>query len=58
LVALSETVETRLPSGIREFDRVLGGGVVPGSLLLLGGEPGFGKSTLLLLAAHRLSQHG
>ena len=41
----------RLSSGIGEFDRVLGGGVVPGSLVLLGGEPGIGKSTLLLQAA-------
>jgi DNA repair protein RadA/Sms len=41
----------RLTSGIGEFDRVLGGGVVPGSLVLLGGEPGIGKSTLLLQAA-------
>jgi len=43
----------RVPSGINEFDRVLGGGVVPGALVLLGGEPGIGKSTLLLqVAAH------
>ena len=41
----------RLSSGIDEFDRVLGGGIVPGSLVLLGGEPGIGKSTLLLQAA-------
>jgi DNA repair protein RadA/Sms len=41
----------RLSTGIGEFDRVLGGGVVPGSLILLGGEPGIGKSTLLLQAA-------
>jgi DNA repair protein RadA/Sms len=41
----------RLPSGIGEFDRVLGGGLVPGSLVLIGGEPGIGKSTLLLQAA-------
>jgi DNA repair protein RadA/Sms len=41
----------RLSSGIDEFDRVLGGGLVPGSLVLLGGEPGVGKSTLLLQAA-------
>src|SRR5262249_3576617 len=41
----------RLMTGIDEFDRVLGGGVVPGSLVLLGGEPGIGKSTLLLQAA-------
>src|SRR5918993_4802946 len=40
----------RLSTGIGEFDRVLGGGVVPGSLVLLGGEPGIGKSTLLLQA--------
>ncbi len=43
----------RIPSGIAEFDRVLGGGIVPGGLVLLGGEPGIGKSTLLLqVAAH------
>ena len=41
----------RLSTGVDEFDRVLGGGVVPGSLVLLGGEPGIGKSTLLLQAA-------
>jgi DNA repair protein RadA/Sms len=41
----------RLSTGIDEFDRVLGGGVVPGSLVLLGGEPGIGKSTLLIQAA-------
>ncbi len=41
----------RLSTGIEEFDRVLGGGIVPGSLILLGGEPGIGKSTLLLQAA-------
>jgi DNA repair protein RadA/Sms len=41
----------RLTTGIDEFDRVLGGGIVPGSLVLLGGEPGIGKSTLLLQAA-------
>jgi len=44
-------VAERLSSGIGEFDRVLGGGVVPGSLVLIGGEPGIGKSTLLLQAA-------
>ena len=41
----------RLPVGIAELDRVLGGGLVPGSLVLVGGEPGIGKSTLLLQAA-------
>ena len=45
------TSAERLTTGISEFDRVLGGGVVPGSLVLLGGEPGIGKSTLLLQAA-------
>jgi DNA repair protein RadA/Sms len=39
---------TRIKTGIEEFDRVLGGGIVPGSLILLGGEPGIGKSTLVL----------
>jgi DNA repair protein RadA/Sms len=48
-VALADSL--RLSSGIDEFDRVLGGGIVPGSLVLLGGEPGIGKSTLLLQAA-------
>ncbi len=45
----------RLSTGIDEFDRVLGGGVVPGSLVLLGGEPGIGKSTLLLQAAANMA---
>ena len=45
----------RLPSGFAELDRVLGGGIVPGSLVLLGGDPGIGKSTLLLQMAHQLS---
>lgn len=48
-VKYSET--KRLPTHCDEFDRVLGGGIVPGSLLLLGGEPGIGKSTLLLQTA-------
>jgi DNA repair protein RadA/Sms len=47
----------RLSTGIGEFDRVLGGGIVPGSLVLLGGEPGIGKSTLLLQAAARFAEH-
>jgi DNA repair protein RadA/Sms len=46
----------RLPTGIGEFDRVLGGGIVPGSLILLGGEPGIGKSTLLLQAAANMAR--
>ena len=47
----------RLSTGIDEFDRVLGGGVVPGSLVLLGGEPGIGKSTLLLQAAAHFARN-
>jgi len=46
----------RITSGIGEFDRVLGGGIVPGSLVLLGGEPGIGKSTLLLQAAANIAR--
>ncbi len=46
----------RLSTGIDEFDRVLGGGVVPGSLVLIGGEPGIGKSTLLLQAAANMAR--
>lgn len=55
-VVIEETprIETRNP----EFDRVLGGGLVPGSLVLLGGEPGAGKSTLLLQIAHSLQRGG
>jgi len=45
----------RLPSGIEEFDRVLGGGLVPGSLVLIGGDPGIGKSTLTTMALARLA---
>lgn len=48
---IDTVVAARLTTGIDEFDRVLGGGVVPGSLVLIGGEPGIGKSTLLLQAA-------
>jgi DNA repair protein RadA/Sms len=46
----------RISTGINEFDRVLGGGIVPGSLVLIGGEPGIGKSTLLLQAAANLAR--
>ena len=48
---VEQAAATRLSTGVDEFDRVLGGGVVPGSLVLLGGEPGIGKSTLLLQMA-------
>ena len=51
LSAPSDAPTSRLSTGMRELDRVLGGGIVPGSLLLIGGEPGVGKSTLLLQVA-------
>ncbi len=50
--------DVRVSSGITEFDRVLGGGIVPGTLVLLGGDPGIGKSTLLLQVADKLSTSG
>ena len=50
--------ELRLKSGIAEFDRTLGGGLVPGSVVLIGGDPGIGKSTLLLQAVASLSARG
>ena len=48
--------QSRIPSGYHELDRVLGGGIVPGSLVLLGGDPGIGKSTLLLQTANQLAK--
>ncbi|MDR3113788.1 MAG: DNA repair protein RadA, partial [Endomicrobium sp.] len=48
----------RYATGIKEFDNMLGGGVVPGSLILLGGAPGIGKSTLMLHVCDALSKHG
>lgn len=59
LAAVEAQNAARLSTGMPEFDRVLGGGVVPGSLVLIGGDPGIGKSTLLIEAAVRLAQaHG
>ncbi len=55
LGAVTDDAVHRLPIRIPEFDRVLGGGLVPGSVVLLGGEPGIGKSTLLLQAAAGLA---
>src|SRR5262249_15128543 len=57
-----QTVEladvNRVSSGMNELDRVLGGGVVPGSFTLIGGDPGIGKSTLMLQAMAKLAQTG
>jgi DNA repair protein RadA/Sms len=50
--------DVRIPSGVTEFDRVLGGGIVPGTLVLIGGDPGIGKSTLLLQVADKMSAAG
>ena len=59
IVSLSEVSaddHVRIQVGIKELDRVLGGGIVPGSLVLVGGDPGIGKSTLLLQVCQRLSK--
>jgi len=58
IAEISTAEEGRVLSGIGEFDRVLGGGLVPGSVILIGGDPGIGKSTLLLQAFAALSQKG
>ncbi|MCQ2362857.1 MAG: DNA repair protein RadA [Acidaminococcaceae bacterium] len=58
LSTIVEKDTERLSTGIREFDRVLGGGVVPGSLILLGGTPGIGKSTILLDAGMKFANRG
>ena len=60
LVGLAGTAEPppRAPTGIEELDRVLGGGLVPSSVVLVGGDPGIGKSTLLLQAAAQLARTG
>jgi DNA repair protein RadA/Sms len=56
LVDVEATEATRIPTGVPELDRVLGGGLVPASLVLVGGEPGVGKSTLLLTALAEMSK--
>ena len=58
LTEISGDAEQRLPLPIGEFARVLGGGVVPGSIVLVGGDPGIGKSTLLLQMAIEMAQQG
>lgn len=55
LTAIAEYPQARLQTGYAELDRVLGGGIVPGSLILVGGHPGIGKSTLLLQVANQLA---
>ena len=57
-VAQSAAELARLKTGIRELDSILGGGLVPGSILLLGGDPGIGKSTLMLQLAGSLAKSG
>ncbi|WP_293744149.1 ATPase domain-containing protein, partial [uncultured Acinetobacter sp.] len=52
---ISVSHETRLQTGISEFDRVLGGGLVTGSVVLIGGDPGIGKSTILLQTATHMA---
>jgi len=56
LEAISLAPEMRLKTGLSEFDRTLGGGVVPGSLILIGGDPGIGKSTIILQVLDRLAR--
>src|SRR5438067_6182780 len=56
LVDVEAEEAARIPTGVAELDRVLGGGIVPASLVLLGGEPGVGKSTLLLTALAAISR--
>lgn len=55
---VSGTAEQRWKTGLAEFDFALGGGIVPGSMILIGGEPGIGKSTLLLQVAAKLESSG
>ena len=58
LVDVQASNEQRISTNIEEFDRVLGGGIVPGSMVLVGGDPGIGKSTLLLQTCQKLCQSG
>ncbi|MCX7929287.1 MAG: DNA repair protein RadA [Chlorobi bacterium] len=56
LTSIAQTTVERLRSGIEEFDRVMGGGIVPGSVTVIGGDPGVGKSTLMLQLCARFAQ--
>jgi len=55
---INQSKQTRYYTGIKEFDRILGGGMVPGTLILIGGEPGIGKSTLLLEIGDKMNSSG
>lgn len=57
LAAIDAAEQPRMHSGLQEWDRVTGGGIVPGSFMILTGDPGIGKSTLMLHIAHQLSAH-
>lgn len=58
IVSIKSNMEPRIGTKMKELDRVLGGGVVPGSLVLVGGDPGIGKSTLLLQLSAKLAETG
>ncbi len=58
ITEVNAEVEERIVTGLMEFDRVLGGGIIPGSVILIGGEPGIGKSTLLLQVGGMLASDG
>ena len=58
LAEIEDSETERIPSGMAELDRVLGGGIVPGSLVLVGGDPGIGKSTILLQVCKNLAASG
>lgn len=58
ITGITVAAETRAVTGIDELDRLLGGGLAPGMTVLVGGDPGIGKSTLMLQAAHRMAQAG
>src|SRR3990172_3830262 len=56
ITEITATEEDRIITGINEFDRVLGGGLMPGSVILLAGDPGIGKSTLVMQAASKIKE--
>ena len=56
ITEITATEDDRIKTGINEFDRVLGGGLMPGSVILLGGDPGIGKSTLVMQSASKITE--